>query len=181
MNQKSQIAVLIVLLVVGALVWYFRPANPDVIADTDTDITKIVQNYPPLAVDNPQLHWWKLEASRKSEYKSNGRNIFSPAPLHTAPAPKPKPVEASSVPQPPPAPPPPPTLPVKFFGYGTAPVGGTRRAFLTDGDEIYISGEGETLLGRYRILKIGNANLEFEEISTGRRGSAVLEEQGPGA
>jgi hypothetical protein len=178
MNQKSQIAVLIVLLVVGALVWYFRPANPAVIADT----AAVVQNYPPLAVDNPQLHWWKLEASRKSEYKSNGRNIFSPAgPLHTPPSPKPKPVDPNSVPPAPPAPPPPPTLPVKFFGYGSVPLGGTRRAFFTDGDEVHIVGEGETLLGRYRILKIGNVNLEFEEISTGQRGSAVLEEQGPGA
>jgi hypothetical protein len=178
MNQKSQIAVLIALLVVAPLVWYFRPANPAVIADT----AAIVQSYPPLAVDNPQLHWWKLEASRKSEYKSNGRNIFSPAgPVHTLPSPKPKPVDQNSVPQSPPPPPPPPTLPVKFFGYGTVPQGGSRRAFFTDGDEVHIVGEGETLLGRYRILKVGNANLEFEEISTGRRGSAVLEEQGPGA
>jgi hypothetical protein len=180
MNQKSQIAVLIVLLVVAAVVWYFRPANPAVIADTAAS----VQNYPPLAVDNPQLHWWKLEASRKAEYKSNGRNIFSPvAPFLASPSPKqePKPGDPNFVSPSQPAPLPPPTLPVKFFGYGTVPVGGTRRAFFTDGDEVYIVGEGETLLGRYRIFRIGNANLEFEEISTGRRGSAVLEEQGPGA
>jgi hypothetical protein len=181
MNQKSQIAVLVVLLVVAPLVWYFRPANPAVIADT---AAAFVQNYPPLAVDNPQLHWWKLEASRKSEYKSNGRNIFSPVtPLRVPPSPKkePKPGDPNFVPPALPAPPPPPTLPVKFFGYGTVPLGGTRRAFFTDGDDVHIVGEGETLLGRYRILKIGNANLEFEEISTGRRGNAVLEEQGPGA
>ncbi len=181
MNQKSQIALLIVLLVVAAVVWYFRPANPAVIVDT----AAFVQNYPSLAVDNPQLHWWKLEASRKSEYKSNGRNIFRPvAPLLTSHSAKkePKPGDPNFVsPSQPAPPPPPPTLPVKFFGYGAAPVGGTRRAFFTDGDEVYIVGEGETLLGRYRILKIGNANLEFEEISTARRGSAVLEEQGPGA
>jgi hypothetical protein len=70
---------------------------------------------------------------------------------------------------------------VKFFGYGAAPVGKARLAFFTDGDEVYIVSEGEILMGRYRILKIGNASLEFEEISTGRRGSAALEEQGPPA
>jgi hypothetical protein len=177
MNHKTQIAVLITLVVVALLVWYFRPANPAVIADTEA----IVQNYPPLAVDNPQLHWWKLEASRKSEYKSNGRNIFSPVtPLPPSPKKEPKPGDQNFVPPAPPPPPPPPTLPVKFFGYTSVPLGGTRRAFFTDGDEVHIVGEGEMLLGRYRILKIGNANLEFEEISTGRRGSAVLEEQGPG-
>jgi hypothetical protein len=179
MNQKSQIALLVVLLVVAALVWYFRPANPGVIADT----AAFVQNPPLLAVDNPQLHWWKLEASRKAEYKSNRRNIFSPIALpHPSrlPKPEPKPGDPNYQPPAPPPPPPPPTLPVKFFGYGAVPVGGSRRAFLSDGDEVYIVSEGETLLGRYRIIKIGNANLEFEEISTGQRGRAVLEEQGPG-
>jgi hypothetical protein len=68
-------------------------------------------------------------------------------------------------------------LPVKFFGYGTIPNGTTKRAFLTDGEEIYIVGEGDTLLGRFRILKIGNASLDFEELTTGRRNSATLEEQ----
>jgi hypothetical protein len=160
-------------------VWYFRPANPTVTEDT----AAFDKNDLLLAVDNPQLHWWKLEASRKAEYKSNRRNIFSPiAPsqLSRLPKPEPKPVNPNSQP-PAPTPPPPPTLPVKFFGYGAVPVGGSRRAFFSDGDEVYIVSEGEMLLGRYRIIKIGNANLEFEEISTGQRGSAVLEEQGPGA
>jgi hypothetical protein len=48
---------------------------------------------------------------------------------------------------------------------------------LTDGDEIYIVGEGDTLLGRFRILRISNVNLDFEEISSGMRGTASLEEQ----
>jgi hypothetical protein len=179
MNQKSQVAVLLVLLVIAGLIWHFRSANPAVITDT----AAFAQSYPPLAVDNPQLHWWKLEDSRKAEYRSNGRNIFSAvgplAPVPPTPA-EPKPGEANYVP--PVAPdPPPPTLPVKFFGFGTVPNGTARRAFFTDGDEVYIVGEGETLLGRYRILKIGNANLEFEEISTGRRANAALEDQGPAA
>jgi hypothetical protein len=179
MNQRRQIAALLVLLVIAGIVWHFRSANPAVIADT----AAFVQNYPPLAVDNPQLHWWKLEGSRKAEYKSNGRNIFSPVvPLTRVLAAQqvPKTVDPNSIAPPVPSAPPPPALPVKFFGYGTVLPGGNRRAFFTDGDEVHIVGEGETLLGRYRILKIGNANLEFEEISTGRRASAALEEQGPG-
>jgi hypothetical protein len=180
MNQKTQIAVLLVLLVVAGLVWHFRAANPAVIMDT----AAFVQNYPLLAVDNPQLHWWKLESSRKAEYKSNRRNIFSPVAPHTAVAPVKKeqqPADQNAATAPTPVVSPPLVLPVKFFGYGAVPVGGTRRAFFSDGDEVHIVSEGETLLGRYRILKIGNANLDFEEISTGRRANAVLEEQGPGA
>jgi hypothetical protein len=78
-----------------------------------------------------------------------------------------------------PPPPPPPALPanLKFFGYGTIPNGTAKRAFLSDGDQIFIVGEGDTLLGKFRVLKIGNANLDFEEIASGRRGTTSLTDE----
>ena len=57
------------------------------------------------------------------------------------------------------------------------PNGTAKRAFLSDGDQIFIVAEGDTLLGKYRVVKIGNANLDFEEIASGRMGSAVLSEE----
>jgi GTPase len=66
---------------------------------------------------------------------------------------------------------------MKFFGYGTIPNGTLRRAFLSDGEEVYIVGEGDTLLGRFRIVKINNANLEFEEIATGRHNTVTMQEE----
>jgi hypothetical protein len=48
---------------------------------------------------------------------------------------------------------------------------------LSDGDDVFIVGEGDTLLGRFRIVKINNANLEFEEIATGRRNTITLQEE----
>jgi len=82
-------------------------------------------------------------------------------------------------------PPPPPELKLpdnlKFFGYGNVPNDSARRAFLEDGDEVYIVNEGDTLMGRYKILKINNASLEFEEVGSGRRGQKMLEDQGPTA
>ena len=66
---------------------------------------------------------------------------------------------------------------MKFFGYGTVPNSLSRRAFFTDGEDVYIVGEGEVLLNRFRILRIGNASLEYEDITTGLRGTAILEEQ----
>ena len=68
---------------------------------------------------------------------------------------------------------------MKFFGYGTVPNGTARRAYLSDGDEVYIVAEGDTLLGRYRILKIGNATLDFEDITTHVQGQKTLEEIAP--
>src|SRR4029077_1102865 len=132
--------------------------------------------YSPIPVENPALQRWKLEAGRRTEYKSSGRDLFSeilPPPSHPkvpdrVPDPPPKIVE------------PPPSLPanMKFFGYGTVPNGTSKRAFLSDGEQVFIVGEGDTLLGRYRILRIGNASLEFEEVGSGRRNSTPIDEQG---
>ena len=134
--------------------------------------------YTPLGVENPGLHHDKLETSRRTEYKSGGRDLFSesapPPPVSKKMDPAPQQIQPL-----PPPPPPLPTLPptMKFFGYGTAPNGTSRRAFLTDGEQVFIVAEGDTLLGRYRVIKIGNASLDFEEISTGRRNSVPLQEQ----
>ncbi len=179
MKQKNQLALLAVLVVVMAVVWYLNRSKPAVVAENSSGLFKTI-NY--LTVENPQLHREKMEAAQKAEYHSLGRNPFS----EIAPPP---PEEIKKVNthvtygpvQPPP--PPPPALPgsMKFFGYGTVPNGTSRRAFLSDGDEVYIVAEGETLLGRFRIVKVNNTNLEFEEISTGRRNTVALsqEEQPP--
>src|SRR5207302_8204528 len=68
----------------------------------------------------------------------------------------------------------------RFYGFGTVPNGTSRRAFLTDGQEVYVVAEGETFLNRFRILRIGNASLEFEEIATGRAGSTPMIEEPAG-
>lgn len=176
MKQKQQIGILLVLVLIAAIVWLWNFHNKPVTVDAGPSMKEdqIVQ------VDNPQIRIDLIERTRKTEYKSSGRNPFSPiqAPVQrVAPQTKPHPF-VGPVDQPPPPPPPPPTLPLKFYGYGS---GGPRRAFLQDpnGDAIYVVGEGEVVLKRYRILRIGNASLEFEEISSGRIGTAPLvEEQG---
>jgi hypothetical protein len=175
MKQRTQVVILIVLLVIAAAIWMWSRRSPVVSAGASA----LPQDFPALDVQNPALHWWKLEASRKTEYKSSGRNPFSEvAPPPELPKQVPRPGQPGYV-APAPPPPPPLQLPVKFFGYGTVPVGTPRLAFFTDGDGVYIVGEGETLLGRYRILKVGNASLDFEELSSGRQGVAMLEAQEP--
>jgi len=176
MKQKQQLAVLVVLLLIAGVIWflYFDRDKPIVTADAGSG----AQNYQLLSVENPQLHTDREKRARETEYKSTGRNIFSatPPPPPQAPQTTPTPQSTESTSAPPP--PPPPTLPLKFFGYGTIPYGSARRAFFTDGEEVYVVAEGELLLNRFRILKVGNASLEFEEVSSGRRGTAILEEQG---
>ncbi len=177
MKQQKEIAVLIALLLVGAAVWYWNSRQNPAAAGASS----VAAGYSPINVENPAIRWWKLEKVRKTEYKGGGRDPFSAL----APAPPPpkvlQPGDQGYVT--PVAPPPPPLeLPanMKFYGYGTVPNGSVRRAFLSDGEEVYVLAEGDTLLGRFRILKIGNATIEFEEISSGRQGRANLEEAAPG-
>jgi hypothetical protein len=172
MKQRTKIALLGALLLAAAGVFYFDSggSEPGKSQSFDTG------TYTPLPVSNPELQRWKLDHSRHTEYKSSGRDLFSES-LPAPPAPK---RQTRHIDQGPPVPvePPPPTLPanMKYFGYGTVPNGTSKRAFLTDGEEPFIVGEGDTLLGRFRIIKINNATLEFEEISSGRRNSISLDE-----
>src|ERR1700688_714489 len=174
MTQKNQMMLLGALVLIMAVVWYFNRTTSAVAPGNVASF----QNYQLLAVENPQLHRDKMEAAQKNEYHSLGRNPFS----EVAPA-KEQAKPTKVVSHEPVGPPvlrrrPPPALPpnMKFFGYGTIPNGTLRRAFLSDGEEVYIVGEGDTLVGRFRIIRIGNARLEFEEIASGRRNSATLDE-----
>ena len=161
MKQKQQVIVLIVLVVVAVLVWTFEMRQQTTSAIT----TSFITDYKLLGEDNPGIHWAQLERAQKTEYKSNGRNPFSPI----AP-PTPEDVKRDNdakTHQPTPVIPPPPPPPtraavpanLKFFGYGTVPVGSPRLAFFTDGEDVYIVTEGSTLLGRYKIVKVGNTSL----------------------
>jgi hypothetical protein len=178
MKQKKQLAVLAALLLTAGVIWFLYSDFDKPIVTVDAGAA--AQNPQLLSVENPQLHTYGVAKARNTEYKSGRRNIFS----RELPPPPP-PIRIDPGPKVPVVPPPPvivtPTvspLPVKFFGFGTVPNGTSRRAFLTDGENVYVVAEGEILLNRFRILKIGNANLEYEEVSSGLRGTAILEEQG---
>jgi hypothetical protein len=175
MTQRKQIVVLVVLLIVAATIWYWFMRDR---TSASTGTVSVAENFQLLSVENPQIHHDGLERARKTEYKGNGRDIFSsippPPPPPKNPPPGPNTPKVPVVVEAPKVSP----LPVKFFGYGTVPAGTNRRAFFTDGEDVYIVSEGEVLLNRFRILKVNNASLDYEEISSGLRGTAPLEEQG---
>lgn len=184
MSRKTtiQTASLGALMLLCAGLWY-RNANS---AGASDAVVKTGTAYRPMSVDNPRIHWDHLNDPSAEEFKAPGRDIFNwvlppppppPPPLHI-----PEPGEAEYVPPPPPPPPPPPKLGLKFFGIGTDSKGSSRRAFLSsDSGDVYIVAEGETVLGRYRILRITNTGLDFEELSSGRHASTPLEEEKPGS
>jgi len=185
MKQKNQIFVLVGLVsILLGVFWYANHSVPSGPLTT----SNLTRPYTPFGVESPAPRFWEIERARKTEYARTLRNIFSP----NAPPPEldKKDPGVTSQPyrpkgpqkEPPPIPP---TLPLTFFGYGTVPNGTSRRAFLINSskEDIYIVAEGDTLLGRFRVLRINNASLEFEEISTGLKNTSPLnlEEASAGA
>ena len=176
MKQKRQVAILLALIVIAAAVWLWNFHSKPVVVDADPNF----KDDPLIGIDNPQIRMDEIKEAQKTEYKSSGRNPFSPIQAPPQGVSRPDKKKEISGPQvPPPVPPPPPlTLGnLKFYGFGTGPNNASRRAFFTDGEDVYVVGEGEVLAKRFRILRIGNASVEFEEISSGRVGTAPFEEQ----
>ena len=176
MNQQTKLRVLAGLgVILAALVLYQMRGSVPAVTGASADGA-----YKPLAVENPALHLDRIEQVHKLEYRSNGRDIFSaelpPPPKPPAPARRPAPVG----PQPPP-PDPPLSLPFKFYGYSADPRTGKRRAFFTNGDEVFIAAEGDLVQGRYLVLHIGSTSAELEETATNRKATLTLEAPPGGA
>ncbi len=179
MKQKRQIGILFILLVAAAIVWGWNFRGKRVVT---ADASQNLKEEPILQIENPHIRLEDIDRTRRAEYKASGINPFSAV---AAPAPRivqqagPEFKKYGPEPKKPDPPLPPLTLPpnVKFYGYGSGLNGASRRAYFYDGEEVQILGEGDVLLKRFRIIRIGNASLEFAEISTNRVGTAPLDEQ----
>ena len=113
-------------------------------------------------VEAPDVH---LQALNEGRPKPNpgGRDLFR---YRMKPPPPPPPPPRIPVgPQPPPPPPAPPPLPpisLKFIGVIDMPAPAKRVAVLSDGRGAPMYGhEGDTVLGQYRILRIGAESIEM--------------------
>jgi hypothetical protein len=173
-KQKTQVYMLVGLAVVAALVWYLQSAK----TPASSGFSQVSGTYTPINAQDFGSVFEKLKSTEGTEYKTSGRNIFAMTAVPVAdiggPVKKEDAKRIYNQPQPPP-PPPPAQLSWKFFGYGNLPSGGPRQAFLLDGEEVRIVGEGETVLNHIRITRIGNDKIEFEDTNTHQTGSNQLE------
>lgn len=174
--QQKQLIALGALILLAAAVWYFYAGRS---AANYGGPKLSVGDYKPINAHDYGKVFEQLKTTAATEYKPSGRNIFvavaAPPPVDPnlkVEAPK----HEDLGPQPPP-PPPPAQLSMKFYGYGTSPQSGQRRAFLLDGEEVRIVTEGEVVQNHIRITHIGNDRIEFEDLNTGQRGSNALEMQ----
>jgi len=112
---------------------------------------------------DPTLRTDILMASQKIEYSGGTRNIFRA--VEPPPPPPPKPI-APVRPNPGPVvvePPPKPQIPLLFYGFSNRP-GEPKKAFLKEGDNIFVAVEGDVVERRYKIVKITNTFVLVEDI-----------------
>jgi len=110
----------------------------------------------------PQVHLDALGEDRPKPEPA-GRDLFrfreKPPP---PPPPPPRAIVGPQPPPPPPAPPPVPPIALKFIGVVDTPPPGKRVAVLSDGRGAPVYGhEGDTVLGQYRIVRIGAESIEM--------------------
>lgn len=120
---------------------------------------------------DPTLRLNLLRSTEETKYTGNARNIFQAyveIPKVVAP-----PVKQAVVPTGPPPPPPPPPINLKFFGFASKP-GEPKRIFLSQGEDVFIAGEGDIVDRRYRILHITPSSVEVEDVLNNNRQSIPL-------
>jgi hypothetical protein len=116
---------------------------------------------------DPTLRLELLAASEQTQYSGSGRNIFVSQAEVAIPTPvsngtsagKEKTDPIYQVPQPP-APGP---IPLKFFGFANRP-GAPKRVFLSQGEDIFIAGEGEVVDRRYKVVRISPTSVEIQDV-----------------
>lgn len=112
---------------------------------------------------DPTLHFSGLALTEHQVYEGSGRNIFASYGQH-------QPGRTAPRPQPPATPGPPstqgaapPTIGLKFFGMAMIS-GLPRKACLSQGEDIFIGGEGDIVDRRYKVLRIGTNTLDIQDL-----------------
>ena len=163
------------LVVIAALVWYAYFGRTQ---GAPEGVAFRADSYTPINAQDFSIIFKQRGNAQKTEYKPSGRNPFVASALPVvAPVTAPKAPEKPrwpdyTVPQEVIVPP---QLPWKFFGYGNLPSSGVREAFLLEGEDVHIVGEGEVVLNHIRIVHIGNEKIEYEDTNTGARNSNQIE------
>jgi len=167
-RREIVLALIAVVLGVGGVMAYrllSEPARPSSAVTVASNRTRAASKTQPggSAQEAPQVHLDALDGDRPEPTSDTPRDIFRfrekpPPPL----PPPPKPIVGPNPPPPPPPPPPIPPITLKFIGVVDVPPPGKRVAVLSDGRGSPVYGhEGETVLGQYRILRIGAESIEM--------------------
>lgn len=114
---------------------------------------------------DPTLRLDLLAAAEQTQYEGSGRNIFvSQAEVviqkPIAPGVTDAPKEPVYTPPPTPTAPP---IPLKFFGFASKP-GEPKKIFLSQGEDVFVAGEGEIVNRRYKVIRISPTSVEMQDM-----------------
>ena len=125
---------------------------------------------------DPRLKLGLLEVAENTDYAGTGRNIFQDQAEPEIPKPvdngfkKPQPAPP---PGPPPVPPPPP-INLRYFGFANDSGSPVRKAFLSNGDDVFVAAEGDIVNRRYKILRINPNSIEIQDVLSNNTQSIPL-------
>ncbi|MBI4462049.1 MAG: hypothetical protein HY653_04000 [Acidobacteria bacterium] len=164
MKQKGKLVLLLVLVAILIAI-NLRPEKPLPVVSVNAP-AQVAQD----ASEIPDARLRTDLLARPARGVTVGRNIFEYRRRPVARPQAPPPVVAG----PPPAVPRP--APLRFYGFVQDSQSGAKRVFLTNGEEIFIAAEGDTLLRRYRVARVRPTSVELEEIASGHRWVVPLEQ-----
>lgn len=191
-ENKAKVIAAIVLLVIAVVLlgsWLFsspstptrvsstppadEPATPRTYASATHAKTNGKKTNTEARSLDPRLRFDWLKGSEDTKYAGTGRNIFQtyveiPKPIVPVTPNPTKVVDAG-----PPPPPPPPPINLKFFGFASRP-GEAKKIFLSEGEDIFIAGEGQIVDRRYKVLHISANDVEIEDVLNNNRQSIPL-------
>lgn len=168
-ERRRQLLLVAVALLLAAAVyraWPTPSASPAAASKSRAATQSATRDAVPAEAE-PDVHLDALSGGRPKPERVE-RNLFRFKQLQQPP---PRPVVAPAVAAklapagPPPPPPPPPPIPLKFIGIVDVPGQSRKIAALSDSKgSVFHGSEGETVEGRYKILKIGIESIELSYI-----------------
>jgi hypothetical protein len=179
-ESKTKLYVAIVLGVVAILcvAWAVLPSFSFKSAPTHHDVSTgaTAKGVPADSLD-PRLHLDLLASAEEVKYQGKGKNIFRASTEEVA-------IDRVKVP---PlkrdqnrakgpqvyTPPPPPPINLKFFGI-TNSKGEKPKAFLSQGEDVWIAHEGDVVNRHYRMIRISPRDVEVEDLLNNHRESIPL-------
>ena len=165
-RKQLLLAVLVIVLVAVVMSVYSRqPATSEPPAQSSNQAGRARGAAAPAGAAATDVHLEALDAERATPAPTE-RNLFRFKPK-PPPPPPPAPVVAAPPPVPtgPPPPPPLPPIPYKFIGLVEVPGEKKKIAVLSDGRSAPLYGrEGDTIEGRFRIVRIGAESVEMEYV-----------------
>lgn len=115
---------------------------------------------------DPTLRLDLLATAEQTQYTGSGRNIFvsqpdpPSIPIPGAPGVTDKPKDHIWTPPMQAAAPP---IPLKFFGFASK-AGEPKKIFLSQGEDVFVAGEGEIVDRRYKVIRIMPTSVEMQDV-----------------